>query len=66
MDRKIWERIEYTYAGQSPEGIMSIALVRWKESKLENMEDPTLNDLSDALAAMTLDTHIICQVHNVY
>ncbi|CAG2224606.1 unnamed protein product [Mytilus edulis] len=62
MDRKILERIEYTYAGQSSEVIMSIALVKWKESKLENLEDPTLNDLSDALAAMTLDTHIICQV----
>lgn len=43
-----------------------MALVKWKESKLDDMKDPTFDDLSDALAAMTLDTHIICQVHNVY
>ncbi|CAG2192440.1 unnamed protein product [Mytilus edulis] len=62
MDRKKWESIEYTYAGHSPEGIMSMALVKWKECKLENMDDPTLNDLSEALAAVKLDTHAICQV----
>lgn len=66
MDRKKWESIEYTYAGHSPEGIMSMALVKWKECKLENMDDPTLNDLSEALVAVNLDTHAICQVHNIY
>lgn len=62
MDRRKWESIAYTYTGHSPEGIMSMALVKWKECKLEDMKDPTLNDLSEALSAMQFDTHAICQV----
>lgn len=66
MDKKKWESIEYTYAGHSTEGIMSMALMKWKECKLEDREDPSLYDLSEALKAIDLDTHAICQVHNVF
>lgn len=62
MKRKDWESTEYTYAGHSPEGIMSMALKQWKKLKISKLENPTLQNLSDALTAINLDGHVICQV----
>lgn len=61
-----WENTVDMYGGHSREGIMSMALLKWKESKLSNLEEPTLQDLSDALTATNLDKHCICQVHHKY
>ncbi|VDI10293.1 Hypothetical predicted protein [Mytilus galloprovincialis] len=62
MKRKDWESTEYTYAGHSSEGIMSMALKQWKKFKISKLETPTLQNLSDALTAVNLDRHVICQV----
>ncbi|XP_076073079.1 uncharacterized protein LOC143044801 [Mytilus galloprovincialis] len=62
MNKKQWESIEYTYDGHSSEGIMSMALTQWRNTKLSKMEKPTLKDLTDALRAVDLDSHLICQV----
>ncbi|XP_052083870.1 uncharacterized protein LOC127721232 [Mytilus californianus] len=58
MEKNKWENTEYMYAGHSPEGIMSMALNTWKHSR----ENPSLKDLSDALIAVNLNGHLICQV----
>lgn len=59
-----WENIVDMYGGQNREGIISMALVKWKESKISNLEKPTLNDLSYALTEADFDKHTICQVHH--
>lgn len=50
------------YVRQSCEGRMSMALVKWKKSKLSDGKDHSLKDLSDALKKVNLDKHVICQV----
>lgn len=60
-----WENIEYMYAAQGTEGIMSMALNKWKVSKHSKPETPSLKDLSDALTAVNLSNHLICQVQSV-
>ena len=65
MTTRQWENTEDMYCSHSREGIMSMALVKWKESKLSNLEKPTLNDLAEALTAANLNTHFICQVHTI-
>ncbi|CAG2208653.1 unnamed protein product [Mytilus edulis] len=62
MNKKQWESIEYTYAGHSSEGIMSMALTQWRKTKLSKLGMPTLKDLTHALRAVNLDSHLICQV----
>ncbi|VDI06594.1 Hypothetical predicted protein [Mytilus galloprovincialis] len=62
MEKNDWENIEYMYAAHSPEGIMSMALNKWKVSKHTKLETPSLKDLSDALTAVNLNYHLICQV----
>ncbi|XP_076082142.1 uncharacterized protein LOC143052880 [Mytilus galloprovincialis] len=62
MTPRQWENTEDMYCSHSREGIMSMALGKWKESKLSNQEKPTLNDLAEALTAANLNTHFICQV----
>ncbi|CAG2189434.1 unnamed protein product [Mytilus edulis] len=62
MDRKALDTIEYTYASHSPGDIMSMALIQWKNSKIIELEDPTLKELADALHATEMDSHLICQV----
>ncbi|CAG2236741.1 unnamed protein product [Mytilus edulis] len=62
MTTRQWENTVDLYGGHSREGIMSMALVKWKESKLSDFEEPTLKDLTDALAEVNLDKHAICQV----
>lgn len=65
MTRREWENTSNMYTGHSNEGIMSMALFKWKKSKLLHAEDPTLKDLSDALKKVKLDSHVICQVYDV-
>ncbi|XP_076080074.1 uncharacterized protein LOC143050853 [Mytilus galloprovincialis] len=62
MEKREWESTEYTFAGHSSEGIMSMALKHWKESKLAKLKRPTLQNLSDALTAVELDSHLLCQI----
>ncbi|CAG2223917.1 unnamed protein product [Mytilus edulis] len=65
MTRRQWDNTLDMYDGHSMEGIMSMALVKWKESKKSKLLDamnPTLKDLSDALEKVELDSHVICQV----
>ncbi|XP_052070067.1 uncharacterized protein LOC127708924 [Mytilus californianus] len=62
MNKKEWESTEYTYASHNSDGIMSMALKQWRKTKLSKLEKPTLNDLTDALNAVNLDSHLICQV----
>ncbi|XP_076082138.1 uncharacterized protein LOC143052876 [Mytilus galloprovincialis] len=62
MTPRQWENTEDMYCSHSREGIISMALGKWKESKLSNQEKPTLNDLAEALTAANLNTHFICQV----
>lgn len=60
MTRRQWENTVYMYC--SPDGIMSMALLQWKLSKLSNLEEPSLKDIEDALVATGLEKHLICQV----
>lgn len=62
MTTRQWENTSYMYGSHSCEGIMSMALVKWKYSKLSNCEDPSLKDLSEALRKTNLNNHLICQV----
>lgn len=45
---------------------MSMALIQWKNSKIIELEDPTLKELADALHATEMDSHLICQVQSVF
>ncbi|CAC5397212.1 unnamed protein product [Mytilus coruscus] len=62
MNKREWESTEYTFAGHSSKGIMSMALTQWRKTKLSKLENPTLKDLTHALRAVKLDSHLICQV----
>ncbi|XP_071122541.1 uncharacterized protein [Mytilus edulis] len=57
-----WDNTSYMYGTHSCEGIMLMALVKWKESKSLDIVEPSLKDLSDALQKVNLDCHVICQV----
>ncbi|XP_052096418.1 uncharacterized protein LOC127731675 [Mytilus californianus] len=62
MKTRQWENTLDMYHGHSREGIMSMALVKWKDYKLSDLEEPSLEDLANALAKVNLDNHVICQV----
>ncbi|XP_063447540.1 uncharacterized protein LOC134727081 [Mytilus trossulus] len=62
MNKKDWESTEYMYAGHSSDGIMSMALKQWRKTKLSKLEKHTLQDLTDAMRAVNLGSHLICQV----
>lgn len=57
-----WENTSYMYGNHSCEGIMSMALVQWKKSKLLDDRDPSLKDLLEAMGKVNLNNHAICQV----
>ncbi|XP_063426192.1 uncharacterized protein LOC134709993 [Mytilus trossulus] len=57
-----WENTVDMYGSHGREGIMFMALFKWKLSKLYNLEEPSLKDIEDALIATGLDKHLICQV----
>lgn len=56
------EKIKDKYHVFGSGGIISIALIEWRESKLAGKEKPTMKSLSDALVASALDSHLMCQV----
>lgn len=62
MTKMQWNNNSDMYGSQSCEGRMSMALVKWKKSKLSDGKDPSLKDLSDALKKVNLEKHAICQV----
>lgn len=60
------QKISDKYAGHSPNGIMSMALIEWKETKLSDGEKPSVRNLNDALVESDVDNHLICQVCMIY
>lgn len=62
MKKLTLQNIKDRYHKFSRDGIKSIALIKWKESKLAAKEKPTLKSLSDAIVEMELDNHLMCQV----
>ncbi|XP_071148016.1 uncharacterized protein [Mytilus edulis] len=58
METSIWEDISQQFQHLHPDDLKFTSLIRWKEGR----ENPTFQDIIDALGKCNLDTHLLCQV----
>ncbi|CAG2220277.1 unnamed protein product [Mytilus edulis] len=61
MDATTFENIEYDFKMHGSQGIISVALIRWKTSHQLANKTPTMNDLFNALGDSDA-THRMCKV----
>ncbi|XP_076088251.1 uncharacterized protein LOC143058673 [Mytilus galloprovincialis] len=58
METSIWEDISQQFQHLHPDDLKFTSLIRWKEGR----ENPTFQDIIDALGKCNLDKHLLCQV----
>lgn len=61
METSIWEDISQQFQHLHPDDLKFTSLIRWKEGR----ENPTFQDIIDALGKCNLDTHLLCQVWKI-
>lgn len=62
MHKTKWEEIEYTYKDHGLLGMKGMALMKWKQARLDDGEKATIKHLSDSIVALDVGVHFICQV----